>query len=78
VLSTGAHSHTVTVSDGRKIQESSFSNIMAIIDGRLEEALALSRRFVARSDELGASLRGWLFNVQLVLQLLLYLGRASE
>jgi DNA-binding CsgD family transcriptional regulator len=52
--------------------------ILAIIDGHLEEALALSERFVAHSDELGAPLRGRLFNVQLMLPLMLYLGRASE
>ncbi len=52
--------------------------IKAIIDGRLEEALVLSDRFVARSDELGAAHRGQLFNIQLVLPLMLYLGRGSE
>jgi DNA-binding CsgD family transcriptional regulator len=51
---------------------------MATIEGRLEEALALSERFVARSEELGAPLRGRQFNVQMVLQLMLYLGRGLE
>jgi ATP/maltotriose-dependent transcriptional regulator MalT len=52
--------------------------IMAFIDGHLEEALMLSERFVARSDELGAPIRGRLFNLQLVQMLLLDLGRGSE
>jgi hypothetical protein len=45
--------------------------IMAMVDGHLEEALALSERFVRRSDELAAPLRGRQFNVQMVLPLML-------
>jgi DNA-binding CsgD family transcriptional regulator len=52
--------------------------ILAIIDGRLEEALTLSERFVARSDELGAPERGRHFNIHLVLPLALYLGRGLD
>jgi DNA-binding CsgD family transcriptional regulator len=52
--------------------------MMAIIDGHLDEALTLSERFVTRSDEFGAPLRGRLTNIQLVLPLMLYLGRGLE
>jgi DNA-binding CsgD family transcriptional regulator len=48
---------------------------LAIIDGHLEEALALSRGFVERADALGASARARLFAANMLLPPALYLGR---
>ena len=51
---------------------------LAIIDGRLEEALALLERFVARADELGAPVRGREFNLMLLFPVAIYLGRSQD
>jgi DNA-binding NarL/FixJ family response regulator len=50
--------------------------IEAIVDGRLEEALVLIQQLVKRADELGASLRGRQFGLQMLLNPALHLGRA--
>jgi hypothetical protein len=52
--------------------------ILAIIDGRLEEALALLERLVARADELGAPVRGREFKLILLLPVAIYLGRSQD
>jgi DNA-binding CsgD family transcriptional regulator len=49
--------------------------ILALIDGHLEDALALTRRFVERADEAGAPVRGRQLGVQMLLAPALYLGR---
>jgi DNA-binding CsgD family transcriptional regulator len=51
--------------------------ILATIDGHLEEALRLARRYVERADESGASVRGQHFGVLLLIAPALYLGRAE-
>jgi DNA-binding CsgD family transcriptional regulator len=49
--------------------------ILAIVDGRLEEALALLRRFVERADETGTRMFGRQVGVGLLIPAALYLGR---
>jgi predicted ATPase len=49
--------------------------ILAVVEGRLEEALALLRIFVERADELGASIRGRVLGLLVLLSPALYLGR---
>jgi DNA-binding CsgD family transcriptional regulator/tetratricopeptide (TPR) repeat protein len=51
--------------------------VLAIIDGRLEEALALLGRFVELADESGAPIRGRQFGVGVLVSPALYLGRAD-
>jgi DNA-binding CsgD family transcriptional regulator len=51
--------------------------IMAVIDGRLEEALVLLRRFAELADELGVPIRGRNFGVYQLCNPALYLGRAD-
>jgi DNA-binding NarL/FixJ family response regulator len=51
--------------------------IEAIVDGRLEKALILIQQLVRRAEELGASLRGGQFGLQLLLNPALHLGRAQ-
>jgi tetratricopeptide (TPR) repeat protein len=51
--------------------------ILAIVDGRLDEALVLLRRFAALGDELGLPLRGRGRGLRLLLAPALYLGRAD-
>jgi DNA-binding CsgD family transcriptional regulator len=52
--------------------------VQAIVDGRLEEALAILERFVTRADELGAPARGREFNLMLLFPIVIYLGRAQD
>jgi DNA-binding CsgD family transcriptional regulator len=49
--------------------------VLAIVDGRLEEALALLRRFEELADESGAPIRGRQFGVNILIGPALYLGR---
>ena len=51
--------------------------VMAVIDGRLEQALILLRRFVDLADELGAPTRGRVFVLRQLIAPALYLGRAN-
>jgi DNA-binding CsgD family transcriptional regulator len=51
--------------------------VLAIVDGRLEEALALLRRFVELADESGAPIRGRGFRNSQLIATALYLGRAE-
>jgi DNA-binding CsgD family transcriptional regulator/tetratricopeptide (TPR) repeat protein len=51
---------------------------VAIIDGHLEDAVALVKRFVERADEAGASVRGRQFGIWVLHYLLLCLGRTEE
>jgi DNA-binding CsgD family transcriptional regulator len=51
--------------------------ILAVVDGHLEEALVQWRQYVERADELGASLRGRMLGLQILLSLARYLGRAE-
>jgi DNA-binding CsgD family transcriptional regulator len=51
--------------------------VLAIVDGRLEEALALLQRLVDIADESGAPIRGRVFAVAQLLAPALYLGRAD-
>jgi DNA-binding CsgD family transcriptional regulator len=51
--------------------------ILAIVDGHLEDALVQWRRYVERADELGASLRGRMLGLHLLLATARYLGRAE-
>jgi tetratricopeptide (TPR) repeat protein len=53
------------------------SALLAIVDGQLEKSLELLRGFVARADELGASVRGRFFSVAMLVSPVLYLGRAE-
>jgi DNA-binding CsgD family transcriptional regulator len=53
------------------------SATLAVVDGQLEESLELVRRFVARSAELGASVRGRFFGLIMLISPVLYLGRAK-
>jgi DNA-binding CsgD family transcriptional regulator len=50
---------------------------LAIMDGHLEEALVQWRQYVGRADELGASLRGRMLGLQILLSLVGYLGRTE-
>jgi DNA-binding CsgD family transcriptional regulator len=50
---------------------------LAIIDGRLEDALALARRFVERAHEAGAATRGRQFGLLMLICPVLYLGRTG-
>jgi len=54
------------------------SVIEAILDGRLEEAIALVGRFIESADERGASLRGRQFGVAMLLPAALELGRSQS
>jgi DNA-binding CsgD family transcriptional regulator len=51
--------------------------VLAIVDGQLEDALTLARRFIERADESGAPLRGRYYSLTLLLAPALYLGRAD-
>jgi DNA-binding CsgD family transcriptional regulator/tetratricopeptide (TPR) repeat protein len=48
---------------------------LAIVDGNLEEAVALNARFIERANESGATIRGRLFGLRLLIAPVLYLGR---
>jgi DNA-binding CsgD family transcriptional regulator/tetratricopeptide (TPR) repeat protein len=74
VEETSGRTHTVTA----MLFVPQRDAILAIIDGRLEEALALLERLVARADELGAPSRGREFNLILLLPVAIYLGRQEE
>jgi DNA-binding CsgD family transcriptional regulator len=50
---------------------------LAIVDGHLEDALIQWRRYIEFADELGASLRGRMLGLQILLSLVCYLGRAE-
>jgi hypothetical protein len=49
--------------------------VLAVVDGRLEQALVLLRRFVDLADESGAPIRGRMFRLNHLTAL--YLGRAD-
>jgi hypothetical protein len=51
--------------------------ILAIVDGHLEDAVVQSMRLVEHADELGASLRGRMLSLQVLLAPALHLGRAE-
>jgi DNA-binding CsgD family transcriptional regulator len=51
--------------------------VLAVVDGHLEDALVQWRRFVERADELGASRRGRMLGLQVLLSPARYLGRAE-
>jgi DNA-binding NarL/FixJ family response regulator len=51
--------------------------VLAIVDGRLDDALELVRRYVERADETGVPIRGRIFGGALLLAPVLYLGRAD-
>jgi DNA-binding CsgD family transcriptional regulator len=51
--------------------------MLAIIDGRLEDALVQWRRYVELADELGASLRGRMLGLLMLLAPARHLGRAD-
>ena len=51
--------------------------ILAIVDGHLETALALLRRFVERADESGAAVGSRQFTLSMLLAPAIYLGRAE-
>jgi DNA-binding CsgD family transcriptional regulator len=51
--------------------------VLAIIDGHLEDALALIRRFIERADESGAASRGRQWGLQMLLAPALHLGCAD-
>jgi DNA-binding CsgD family transcriptional regulator len=51
--------------------------VMAIVDGRLEEALLLIRRFADLADESGATLRGRTESLRQLIAPALFLGRAD-
>jgi DNA-binding CsgD family transcriptional regulator len=52
--------------------------LLALIEGRLDEAWILVQRLVARADELGAPARGREFALQIRFALALHQGRAEE
>jgi DNA-binding CsgD family transcriptional regulator len=74
VEETAARTHTVTAT--LFVQQR--NAILAIIDGHLEEAVALLEKFVDRADELGAVVRGREFNLILLLPVAIYLGRTQD
>jgi DNA-binding CsgD family transcriptional regulator len=51
--------------------------ILAIIDGHLDDALELIRRYIERADEAGVPIRGRNFAARALLPPALYLGRAD-
>jgi ATP/maltotriose-dependent transcriptional regulator MalT len=51
--------------------------VLAVIDGRLEQALVLLQRFVDLADESGAPIRGRTFRLGALRNVALYLGRAD-
>jgi DNA-binding CsgD family transcriptional regulator/tetratricopeptide (TPR) repeat protein len=51
--------------------------ILALVDGHLEDALALARRFVERAYDAGALARGRQFELLMLFAPALYLGRAD-
>jgi DNA-binding CsgD family transcriptional regulator len=51
--------------------------ILAIVDGHLEDAQVQWRQYVEHADELGASLRGRMLGLHLLLATARYLGRAE-
>jgi DNA-binding NarL/FixJ family response regulator len=51
--------------------------ILAIVDGHLENALALIRQYVARADESGAPVRGRQIGAQMFITPALHLGRGD-
>jgi DNA-binding CsgD family transcriptional regulator len=53
------------------------SALLAIVDGQLEKSLELLTRYVARADELGASVRGRISGLSRLISPALYLGRAD-
>jgi tetratricopeptide (TPR) repeat protein len=54
------------------------ASVLAIIDGRLEDALSHLDLFVRQSEGSGAGVRGRQFNLQAQLMPLIHLGRAEE
>jgi tetratricopeptide (TPR) repeat protein len=52
--------------------------ILATIDGRLEDALAVLRQFVERADESGGSVSSRQFSLSMMLAPVVYLGRAAN
>jgi predicted ATPase len=52
--------------------------LLAIVDGRLEETMALLERFVARADVLGVPVRGRQFAIQMLHTPAIHLGRGTE
>jgi DNA-binding CsgD family transcriptional regulator len=50
---------------------------LAVVDGHLDDALELIKRYIERADEAGASIRGRGDAVRLLLSPALYLGRAD-
>jgi DNA-binding CsgD family transcriptional regulator/tetratricopeptide (TPR) repeat protein len=70
---TAARTHTVTAT--LFVQQRDV--VLAIIEGRLEDAFSALEGFVDRADELGAAVRGREFNLILLLPVAVYLGRAQ-
>jgi DNA-binding CsgD family transcriptional regulator len=52
--------------------------VIAVVDGRLEEAWTLVEQLVARADELGAPVRGRELALYILFAAALYLGRGEE
>jgi len=52
--------------------------LLAMLDGRLEEAWTLAEQLVARADELGAPVRGRELALYILFAAALYLGRGEE
>jgi DNA-binding NarL/FixJ family response regulator len=69
----GERTHVASV----RLAVSERDTTLAIIDGHLEDALVQWRRYVEFGDELGASLRGRMFGLQILFSLACYLGRAE-
>jgi DNA-binding CsgD family transcriptional regulator/tetratricopeptide (TPR) repeat protein len=65
--------HLATVN----LQVSRRDVVLAIVDGRLEEALGLQRRFVQRADALGEGVRSRQFALSMGLATAIYLGHAE-
>src|SRR5436190_2030887 len=74
VEESAGRTHTLTVS----LLVPRRDVILAIVDGHLEDALELLRRFVARSDESGGSVSSRQFTLSMMLAPALYLGRAES
>jgi DNA-binding CsgD family transcriptional regulator len=53
------------------------ATVLAIVDGHLDGALELVRRYIERADEAGVPIRGRNFGATLLLPPALYLGRAD-
>ena len=52
--------------------------VLALVDGHLEEAMALAESVESRAEELGSQLRGRRFAININFRPLLYLGQAEE